>query len=68
MIRGEYTMVPMNYSIFYEMLSLNLIPPLDPTSSLQEIQGMEEQVKHHYKETIRHNSECETIYKTGDLD
>ena len=50
------------------MLNLNLIPPLGPTSSLQEIQWMEEQVKHHHKETIRHNSEGGTIYKTSDLD
>ena len=34
------------------MLNLNLIPPLGPTSSLQEIQWMEEQVKHHHKEAI----------------
>lgn len=44
------------YDVFLpKMLSLNLIKPLALICSLQEIQGLEEQVKQDYKEAVKQN-------------
>lgn len=40
-----------------KMLNLNLIKPLALTCNLQEIQGLEERVKHDYKEAVKPRTE-----------